>query len=200
MKTIIITPPTFFHSEAETINAMFYEGLDLLHIRKPNSTDEDIVDLIKGINPQFYNKIVLHDNFQISKEYNIGGLHINSRNKSIPLWFKGRISSSCHTIEEVKRIKQNREYVFLSPIFNSISKQGYKSTFKISDLEKAQKEDIIDNKVFALGGIELSNLPIIKQLGFGGAAFLGDIWGKFEENNTNKLISHFAQIIEFVKS
>lgn len=45
------------------------------------------------------------------------------------------------------------DYLFLSPIFDSISKRGYLSQFSFESLQNAAKEGLIDGKVFALGGV-----------------------------------------------
>jgi len=37
MKLIIVTAPTFFVEEDKIITALFEEGLDILHLRKPDS-------------------------------------------------------------------------------------------------------------------------------------------------------------------
>ncbi|GAA6529534.1 hypothetical protein LPYR103PRE_15070 [Segatella asaccharophila] len=70
------------------------------------------------------------------------------------------------------------DYVFLSPVFDSISKSGYCSAFPLSALKQAQEEGIIDRKVIALGGVTYDKLPLLESLSFGGGAMLGEIWGK----------------------
>jgi thiamine-phosphate pyrophosphorylase len=67
-------------------------------------------------------------------------------------------------------------YLFLSPIFDSISKQGYCSNFSIELLREAQAEGIIDNKVIALGGVTPRKQPLLESLGFGGYAMMGAVW------------------------
>ena len=37
MKLILITPPTYFVEEDKIITSLFEEGLDILHLRKPNT-------------------------------------------------------------------------------------------------------------------------------------------------------------------
>ena len=63
------------------------------------------------------------------------------------------------------------DYVFLSPVFDSISKQGYRAAFSMETLEQAR--GIIDEKVFALGGVTLDKITILEQLHFGGIAVYG---------------------------
>ena len=65
----------------------------------------------------------------------------------------------------------------LSPVFNSISKKGYCAAFSEDEIVAARAKGIIDEKVFALGGIRFALLDKIKSMGFGGAMILGDAWG-----------------------
>jgi thiamine-phosphate pyrophosphorylase len=47
-----------------------------------------------------------------------------------------------------------------------------------------------------LGGITANNLSIVKQLGFGGAALLGDVW---QQAGTKKLDNYLNQLICQIK-
>jgi thiamine-phosphate pyrophosphorylase len=50
--------------------------------------------------------------------------------------------------------------------------------------------------VVALGGITANNLSVVKQLGFGGAALLGDVW---QHAGTKKLDNYLNQLICQIK-
>ncbi len=176
MKQIIITLPNFFDGEAEAITALFEGGLELLHLRKPEAGEEDVKQLLERIPAKYHTRIVLHGHFRLTESYNVKGIHLNRRNSGLPQGYKGQISCSCHSLEEVRRRKETCDYVFLSPIFDSISKAGYASAFTPEELMKARKAGIIDEKVIALGGINAERLPQVKAMGFGGAAMLGDAW------------------------
>ena len=63
----------------------------------------------------------------------------------------------------------------LSPIYDSISKQGYKAAFSESEMKKACEKGIIDHQVIALGGIDSSHILHLTNMGFGGIAVLGMI-------------------------
>ena len=136
MKWIIITTPTFISHEAKYIDQLFEAGIDLLHLRKPDSTPEECEQLLQKIDPKWYPQIVIHDHFELCEKYHLHGIHLNRRNSQIPENFQGSISRSCHSFEEVtesldntnpdfpKGPKPTFDYVFLSPIFDSISKMG----------------------------------------------------------------------------
>lgn len=193
----MITPPKFFIEEDKILTALFEEGLDILHLRKPDTVPMYSERLLSLIPQQYHKRIVTHDHFYLKEEFNLMGVHLNSRNPNIPLNYKGHVSCSCHSMEEVRQKKGHFNYVFMSPIFDSISKKEYLSNFSTDELKKASKEGLIDKKVIALGGISPENIRTIKQYGFGGAAILGDIWDRFDEHETidyNEIIRRFKQL------
>lgn len=197
MKLILITPPTYFVEENKIITDLFEEGLDFLHLRKPDTSPMYAERLLTLIPEQYHKRIVVHDHFYLKDEFNLKGIHISNRNPNIPNNYKGHISRSCHSLEELKEHKKNYDYLFLSPIFDSISKLNYNSNYSDNDLLKAYKEGIIDKKVIALGGIDIHNIKQVKKLGFGGAAILGALWNKFDLCNTcdyGDLIEHFKKL------
>ena len=51
-----------------------------------------------------------------------------------------------------------------------------------------------DKKVIALGGVSLANIETVKDLGFGGAALLGDIWYRTESLDFDEYIKSLTGI------
>ena len=177
MKIIAITLPHFFSGEASAINALFTEdSINLLHLRKPNSAIDDCRRLLDGIDKEWLSRIVINDHFALCHEYSLHGVHLNRRNPIPPANHRGSLSCSCHSLQEVVVRKPEMDYVFLSPIYDSISKQGYRSAFTEATLRKAAANGIIDNKVVALGGVTRERINQLEEYGFGGVAMLGDIW------------------------
>lgn len=172
---IVITLPYFTEREAERI-VQHLAHVDLIHLRKPESTSDEMEGLIRDIPTEYYSRLVLHDHHHLAVEYGLYGIHLNSRNPIPPQGWKGSISRSCHSLEEIKEWKDRCNYLSLSPIYNSISKQGYNSAFSREQIEKAVAEGIIDNKVLALGGVTFDKVEEVLSLGFGGAMILGDAW------------------------
>ena len=202
MKWIVITMPDFIENEANYINQLFEAGLDLLHLRKPDSCIADCERLLQGINPKWYPGIVVHDHFSLCGKYHLHGIHLNRRNHQVPDGFQGSLSRSCHSFQEVTEAQKEGvfSYVFLSPIFDSISKKGYKHTFANKDLEDAGNNGIINEKVIALGGVIPQFIPQLRAWNFGGAAFLGDIWNRRQDadwaeylTNVRKCLSQATQ-------
>ena len=67
-------------------------------------------------------------------------------------------------------------YRFLSPIFDSISKNGYRAAFTAEELRTAAARGLLGDRTLALGGITPDRLAAVRDYGFGGAALLGSIW------------------------
>ena len=197
MKLILITSPNYFVEEDQIITALFDEGLDVLHLRKPDTTPVYAERLLTLIPEKYRKRIVVHDHFYMKEEYKLKGIHLSHRNPLAPDNYTGHISASCHTLEEVQADKKSCDYVFLSPIFNSISKEGYHSAFTPEEIRDAARKGIIDKKVIALGGVDEDNILRIKDYGFGGAAILGGLWNRFDptiDNNYQDLITYFRRL------
>ena len=176
---IVITTPTCFEGEAACINTLFAHGLMRLHLRKPKASEDAIETLLKQIDTEYHARIVLHDAFDLINRYAVGGLHLNSRNRLPLKQFKGSISRSCHSLEELERYK-TYDYLLLSPIYNSISKEGYGSTFSPTELKQAEKAGIITPRIIALGGIDAAAIKELQPSAFGGVAVLGALWGDID--------------------
>ena len=194
MKIIAITTPNFIECESSVIPHLLQLGVDLVHIRKPSATSEQLALLLNSLPTWCYDQLVVHDCLELANKYNLKGVHLNRRNHTVPDNFKGSVSMSCHSLEEVEIKKDMADYVFLSPIFNSISKNGYNSAFSKEVLHNAMKQGTIDKKVIALGGVSLANIETVKDLGFGGAALLGDIWYRTESLDFDEYIKSLTGI------
>ena len=127
--TIVITLPQFFDGETEQIAQLLRCSISLVHIRKPQATVEETEHLIQAIPQEYHRRLVLHDHHELAMKYHLHGVHLNSRNPLPPQGWQGSVSRSCHSLEEVKEWKERCDYVSLSPIFDSISKQGYRAAF-----------------------------------------------------------------------
>ena len=196
MKLIVITTETFFEGEAEAINLLFENGLETLHLRKPAASLHETAVFIKQIRQDYHDRIVVHDHYDLTKMFDLKGIHLNRRNQETCYnrYCKGdsqkqiklSISRSCHSLEEVQE-SRFCDYVFLSPIFDSISKVVYKQGFTPEQLNEACERKIIDERVIALGGITKENIPIARSYGFGGVAVLGALWGGFVGGNDARI-------------
>lgn len=175
---IVITQPHFFDGEAERIARLLRRGdIDLMHIRKPQATFEETARLIEQIPSELYSRLVLHDHHRLAADYGLHGIHLNGRNP-LPLeGWRGSVSISCHSFGELEECGRKAfDYMSLSPVFDSISKQGYRAAFTRDEIADARRRGIINGRVMALGGVTFARVDEVLQMGFGGAMILGDAW------------------------
>lgn len=175
MRLIAITTPKVTDDDASIIGRLLDRGIDIIHLRKPESTIDECRKLLTKLTAEQRSKIVIHDYPELYSEFSLRGIHINRNITSLPICYNGSTSRSCHTFEEVLRYKEECDYLFLSPIFDSISKRGYKSRFSDEVLRRASVDGLIDSKVIALGGVTLDKIPYLRSLNFGGVAMMGAI-------------------------
>lgn len=181
---IVITSEKNRENEIEELNSLFELGLETLHLRKPASTKDELESLLKGIAPAHKRKVVLHQHHELAGKYNIKGLHLREENRNslsteelkklkADLRKKNMtISSSFHAVDKMKQYDGMFDYVFLSPVFDSISKEGYTSLLECRVREVA----FIKTKIIALGGIKEATIDTAKEYGFDGVAVLGALW------------------------
>jgi len=191
MKFIVISNPTNIPDEHNLLCSMFDMGLTLFHLRKPNFSYQELKDYIQLIPEQHKDKVVLHAHHSLAVEYGLKGIHFTKTtpfdaNKTYKKTLQ--LSTSFHTLEELKNATQNFEYVFISPVFDSISKDGYKSSFDFGELKNLMANRTKNIKVIALGGVNAKNINTAIELGFDGIGVLGAIW------NTAYPLKHFANI------
>lgn len=168
---IAITPEEPIAHEGRTITDLLNKGWHRVHLRHPNASRREVQTIIESIPQELHRHIVLHGHFDLTAEFNLGGLHLNRRCPIPPSFYTGTLSRSCHSIEEVLQ-SEGMDYVTLSPIFDSISKSGYKSAFSVEELRRLDDATV---PVIALGGITPDLIPKLRDYNFKGYAMLGAI-------------------------
>ena len=197
MKLIVMTKPTFFVEEDKILTNLFEEGLENLHLYKPGASPMYSERLLTLLGEGYHSKITVHGHFYLKEEYRLKGIHIDDAHTEPPTGYKGNVSRTCHLIEELKEAKKKSNYVFLHSIFDSQTYVDEKASFTMAQLEEAAKNDLIDKKVYALGGMNLDTVKAVKDLGFGGIVICGDLWNRFNIHNEidyKALLNHFEKL------
>ena len=202
MLRILFTYPQAIPHETLLVNNLMKEDWDFLHVRKPDFDRDEMMNYLEVI-PDLHHKIVLHSHYDLIKEYDLAGICLN-RKALGTMTYEEELTSSCdirpltnrngiisifgvkpdlvaysaHGFSEIQSLPFNTDYVFLSPIFDSISKKGYRSGFDDPQIISAFNRDT-DRKVIALGGVNNDRMARCEELGFEGYAMLGHIWEKY---------------------
>jgi len=175
---------------------------DFLHVRKPDYSKEEMINFLEMI-PAFHHKIVLHSHYELINEFEVAGINVN-RKALGRLSYNDELTSACdirelyvnegqlvaygtkpdlvsfsaHGYREIEDLPFKTDYIFLSPIFDSISKKGYQSSFNDPEILAAFLANS-QKRIIALGGVNNDRIETCKSLGFDGYAMLGNIWEKY---------------------
>lgn len=202
MKLVLITKPTFFVEEDKIITTLFEEGLDNLHLYKPQSAPMYMERLLSLIPDDYHRRITVHDHFYLKNEYGLRGIHLETPEVMLPEGYRGKFSRTCTDLDMLKAAKKKAQYVFLKYIFDSQSEPDKKASFGEAQLREASRRGLIDRHVYALGGMNLTNIAYARELGFGGVVVCGDIWNRFDihhEQDFRELIAHFTRLRDEVE-
>ena len=162
---------------------LFQRGLEIFHLRKPGFSLEQVREYLGGIPEAYHGRIILHHHHRLMEDFGLMGIHFTEslrieKSGQIPKIRKQHpriyLSAAFHSFSDINAWGPFFDYVFLSPIFDSISKKNYKAAFDPAELEVFLKSTPV--KVMALGGVDEENIKAVRNLGFAGAAVLGAVW------------------------
>ena len=194
MKLIILSYPDFFDNEIDILISLMQSYDFLFHLRKPCASEEQYNSYLQAIPNEFHHRIVLHDAFNLCNIYNLHGIHFSTKNRHLAnqISYSGTKSTSCHSLAEITKLDRAFTYAFLSPIFPSISKQGYSGTLNMTDIQTyLHTERIVE--IIALGGVDGSKIDELRNMGFDGVAVLGSVWTS-NPANISEISNNITQI------
>lgn len=189
---IIISSEKEVKEEAKKINKLFKNDLLQLNLRKKTLSKDELISLLKQIDKIYYSRIVLHQHIDLVFEYDLKGFHFNrdfpfSKEYGEKLKENSKkIGISAHQICDLAEFEPIADYQFISPLYDSISKQDYKAAVDYTALQNYLNK-MPKCKIIGLGGITDKNTFQSLKLGLFGIASLGYIW----ENEANYLKNYF---------
>ncbi len=184
MELRVITHPEYVQDEAEKINALLKEGLSAIHIRKPKWTYDQIMGLLEEVHEYYHDKVIFHQMHEMGKDFGLGGVHLKSTERDqkgeeqlaewISEWKERgcKVSTAIHNMEEFEKYHDHFNLLTVSPVFESLTKPGYRS--EIDWLSLLKGKDL--SKVMAIGGISSDTIPIIAPMKFNSCGAMGAIW------------------------
>ena len=186
MKLVVLSPETNRVREVEIVSRMFDTGLERFHVRKPDFKNSDYREYIQSFDVRYHSKLVLHGGgFELWSEFDLGGVHLNASQRDSPPRLASelevsKLSSSFHRWSEITNSRLDFGYLFISPVFDSISKIKYKAGVDFRGLDKVKNHLTSVNRpipeIFGLGGIDLPHFKVLQDHKFDGAAVFGAIW------------------------
>lgn len=179
MKIAVATSPIFFIEENTILQTLFEEGLDILHLRKPQSEPIYCERLLTLMPPKCNARTVTGDHFYLQSEYGLKGIHLSERNPIAPHGYTGYISRTC-TLDGITDNADRFDHILIEATPSAI--------------EQAAREHRINHKMFMCGITSIDGIQFARDCGFGGIVIEDVLWNRFdlhESNNFKELIDLF---------
>jgi thiamine monophosphate synthase len=170
---IVLTSPRDVPGEVELLKELLESGLERLHLRKPGGSP---AELLEGLAPRWGSRLVVHGSSELAARYGVERVHrVNS--------------TSVHSWEEFRALPPGLDYAFISPVFDSISKPGYRAAADLLEIPPGP----LPCRPVGLGGVSADTIGLMLTRGWTGAAVLGWIWEKPRE-----AVSRFEQLKKII--
>ncbi|MEM8845465.1 MAG: thiamine phosphate synthase [Bacteroidota bacterium] len=200
MKISLVSSFYDIPNEVHLLNLLFCNGLEVFHLRKDldckhlggteKYTEKRIRNYIESIPIYFRDRIIMHSHFNLVEEYGLLGAHFTKKythqeylkDEGLSKKHFKKIGFSLHSIAEITEYADTYDYLFLSPIFDSISNKGYNSKFNLTRLKSFLETTSVQSEIMALGGMNHTKVEKVNELGFNGLSLLGHIWSRFDED------------------
>lgn len=199
MKIVVISQSRIIENEHKIIQDLFEAGLETFHIRKPRLRTKQLMEFLEKIPSQFHNRIIIHSHHNLASKYDLQGIHYTRlhleatfrnwwREKKLRFIKRNLVRTSSHnklaTLYDESDIRF--DYVFLSPIFDSITGK-YQSGFYEDSIKAAVQKT--GKKIVARGGIDITRIEKVNELGLHGIALYSCLW------NSPQPVEEFIKII-----
>ncbi|GGB16799.1 thiamine phosphate synthase [Puia dinghuensis] len=165
----VLTLPGSFEGEADRLEELLEAGVERLHLRKPEMSKVELTRLVERLAPRWASRLVLHYEPDLAVRFGVPQIH---GPVGIGEGMGLRASMSVHSWEAFCVLPDGLEYAFISPLFDSISKKGYRANPALLSIPAVA----LPCKPVGLGGIGAKTIGELVRRGWQGAAVLGWIW------------------------
>jgi thiamine-phosphate pyrophosphorylase len=181
------------------LEILLFSGNETLHLR-PGTMDRAAFRQFLLLLPvRALSRIVIHGYYGLAAELNLKGIHLTEKARTEGNWktqagpeFKGSVSASLHQLTDISLLGLQTNYVFLSPVFPSISKSGYIPQLKTEEITSFLIQQRSPVPVMALGGIDEQRILTAKAMGFQGAVLHGVL---LQSENPLKIVDRIRLLL-----
>jgi thiamine-phosphate pyrophosphorylase len=186
MKLLVLSPSSGdVNVEPQIVTRLFEQGLETFHLRKPRYSTKEMTEYIEKIPVQFHSRIVIHSHHTLALKFNLKGIHLTRTHirRKYRLWFnlklihvlrpKVTISTSFRKLASLYEEENTYSYVFLSPVFDTISgnfQAGYNEYSLKSAIQKTPFT------IIARGGVDELKIDKVREVGFAGLILNSSLW------------------------
>jgi len=177
---VIITPDIIGQKEIELIHSISWNDKLILHLRSSVYQEDVIADILSDMDHRIYPFLAVHNHIDLLYDQPLlNRIHLSEYNSAliaqIPAASPWTISASVHDIATFNGLDQRFSYAFISPVYPSISKKGYKQTIDFK-MENIRKRTNYCTQLIALGGINDQNIYELTMMGYDDVAICGHLW------------------------
>ncbi|MGP1524169.1 thiamine phosphate synthase [Prevotella multiformis] len=198
MKLVVMTKSTYFVEEDKIIGMLFEEGLDSLHISKRDTSPLYLERLLSLLPSEFHHRIIVHQHFYAKNEFALGGIHLDSAGAAVPTGYKGTVGRTCEDVMQLRAMKKQSDYFFLKNIHQPREATADRErVLADAELDEASRQGLLGRHVYAMGGITLADIPVLRERGFGGVVIRNDLWERFcihSEQNFSPVVEYFRKL------
>lgn len=184
---LVISHTTSLPDEAALLQDLLAAGADRLLLRKPGWSLQAYEQLLRQLPQAYYSRILLSGHPELCIHAGLYGMHCSEQlSATLPavalqtLRQEGlSLSTGIHQPGLLDTLPDHWQQVLLSPVFDSISKPGYKAALP-SDWRLPAGHTA--RQVLALGGIDAGTVTTAKRMRFDGVALMGALWQQPEQS------------------
>ncbi|MBC7695733.1 MAG: thiamine phosphate synthase [Burkholderiales bacterium] len=179
-------------------------GIKLVQLRLKNISEELYIDYAckaKEICMKYHAVLIINDNADVAKKTNSDALHLGlddmnvvEAKKIVPNCIIGGTANTFEHIQQ--RCKENVDYIGLGPYQFTSTKEKLSPVLGIdgyTDIIQKMKTNNLTTPVYAIGGIELKDIPSIINTGIYGIAVSGLITHSV---NKERLVKEINKILD----
>jgi thiamine-phosphate pyrophosphorylase len=178
-------------------------GVKWIQVRWKNAPENEFIKLCeisKKLCSDNQAVCIINDHVQIAKDVDADGVHLGLKDTSIEIarYILGEnkiIGGTANTISDVlQRMEESCDYIGLGPLrFTSTKDQlspilGFKGYEEI--IQDLKEKSLEIPKIFAIGGVVLSDIELLQQIGIYGVAVSGQI------TNQPSVINEFKTVMQ----
>jgi len=178
-------------------------GVKWIQVRWKNAPENEFIKLCeisKKLCSDNQTVCIINDHVQIAKDVDADGVHLGLKDTSIEIarYILGEnkiIGGTANTISDVlQRMDEPCDYIGLGPLrFTSTKDQlspilGFQGYEKI--IQDLKDKSLEIPKIFAIGGVVLSDIELLQQIGIYGVAVSGQI------TNQPSIINEFKTVLQ----
>jgi thiamine-phosphate pyrophosphorylase len=190
--------------QLNNIRQALENGCKWIQLRFKKATSEDmetLAEAVKKLCTEFAATFIINDNVPLAQKINADGVHLGLKDMKISnareiLGSNKIIGGTANTLEDVqKQIKKGADYIGLGPFRFTKTKDNLSPILGVEGYQNMVTELRllgISTPIYAIGGIQLEDVPAIIQTGIHGIAVSGLIT---ESDNKTELITKLNETL-----